>query len=87
MLRFVFSFLVPLLLPTALWFAWAVAVRRAEARGARWQDAPWGWLAGSGVVLAAVLLYFLEVHYGESGGRYVPSQYIDGKLVPGRFER
>lgn len=87
MLRFLFSVLLPLLLPTALWFAWVFAVRRATSRGVRWPDAPWGWLAGSGVVLAAALLYLLEVHYGERGGRYVPSQYIDGKLVPGRIER
>jgi hypothetical protein len=86
MVRFLLSVLLPLLLPTALWFAWMFAMRRASSRGAKWADAPWGWLAGSGVVLVGALLYLLEVHYGEKGGRYVPSQYIDGKLVPGRFE-
>jgi hypothetical protein len=86
MTRFLFSVLVPLLLPTVLWLAWLFVVRRAGARGARWADMPWGWLAGSGVLLAGAVLYVLSVHYGEKGGRYVPSQYIDGKLVPGRFE-
>jgi hypothetical protein len=86
MLRFLLSVLLPLLLPTALWFAWVYAARRAALRGMRWSEAPWGWLAGTGVVLAAAFLYLVQVHYGEQGGRYVPSQYIDGKLVPGRFE-
>lgn len=86
MLRFLLSVLLPLLLPTALWFAWTFVVRQAASRGVKWPDAPWGWLVGSGVVLAGVLLYLFEVHYGERGGRYVPSQYIDGELVPGRFE-
>jgi hypothetical protein len=87
MLRFALTVLLPLLLPTLLWLGWAFAVRGASARGARWQAAPWGWLAASGVLLAGASLYVLQTREGDSGGRYVPSQYIDGKLVPGRFER
>jgi Family of unknown function (DUF6111) len=87
MLRLILTVVLPLLLPTALWFLWMIAAGRAAERGARWQDAPWPWLAGTGVVLAGVLLYFVSVHYGEKGGHYVPSQYIDGKIVPGHLER
>jgi Family of unknown function (DUF6111) len=87
MLRVILTVIVPLLLPSALWFAWASAARRAELRGARWQEAPWPWLAGGGVLLAGAVLYLVSVHFGETGGRYVPSQFIDGELVPGRFER
>jgi hypothetical protein len=87
MLRLVVTVLLPLLLPTLLWLGWIFAVRGAAARGARWHEAPWGWLAAGGVLLAGASLYLLQIRDGESGGRYVPSQYIDGKLVPGRFER
>ena len=87
MLRFLISVLLPLLLPTALWLGWTIATRRAGAQGVRWQALPWPWLIASGVVLAGAFLYLVEIHYGQPGGRYVPSQYIDGKLVPGHFER
>jgi hypothetical protein len=86
-LRVILTIVVPLILPTALWFVWIGATRRASESGATWQDAPWPWLAGGGIVLAGAILYFVSVHFGEKGGRYVPSQYIDGELVPGRFER
>jgi hypothetical protein len=87
MLRVILTIGVPLLLPTALWLLWNASTQRAAARGSRWQEAPWGWLAGTGAVLTAIVLYVVSVHFGEKDGHYVPSQYIDGKLVPGRFER
>ena len=88
MFRVVLTVVVPLLLPTAVWLIWVVATKRAEARGGAWALAPWPWLLAGGVALAAAALYLVNVGFGrEEGGRYVPPATVDGKLVPGHFER
>ena len=88
MLRVVLTVVVPLLLPTALWLGWIAATRPADTRGGAWAVAPWPWLLAGGVMLAAATLYVVNVGFGhEEGGQYVPPSVVDGKLVPGHFER
>jgi hypothetical protein len=88
MLRVALTVIVPLLLPTALWLVWIIATKRAEASGGAWAVAPWPWLLAGGVALTAVTLYAVNVGFGrEDEGRYVPPTVVDGKLVPGHFER
>ena len=88
MLRVFLTVIVPLLLPTIGWLLWSTAARRAAQRGAVWQEAPWPWLAAGGVVLAAAALYLVNIHFGDGAeGEYVPPTFVDGKLVPGHFER
>ncbi len=88
MLRVVLSVILPLLLPTALFFlyAWYVS-RRAQAAGAepRQIDVPWSWLAIAGMLLVLVTLA-INVIYGhaEKGSTYEPARLENGKLVPGR---
>lgn len=88
MARVVLSILLPLLLPTALFFlyAWYVA-RRARVTGAepREIDVPWSWLAIAGCVLALLSLLVNFLYVGtETGTRYEPPRLEDGKIVPGR---
>lgn len=83
--------LVPLVLPTLVYFGYAWLERRrqqAEAAGELapwWTTAPWPWLIGSGLALTAVVLATLALTGGSPvGGTYVPAHLEDGRLVPGR---
>ena len=83
MIRILLTIVLPLLLPTLLYMLWLVASRRtALAAPSPWRDLPWIWLAAAGIVLAALLLFFINVRVG-SQGIYVPPKYIDGRVVPG----
>jgi len=88
MLRVLLSVLLPLLLPTALFFAYAwYESRRAEAAGAepRVIDVPWSWLGIAGVALVMISLAINFIYgHTEQGSRYEPARLEDGKLVPGR---
>lgn len=92
MIRVFIEFLLPILAPTAIYFAWAATERRRRARieagePLRWQDAPWLWLAGLGVALAAVVTFGLALSGGEpTTGVYVPPRLEDGRIVPGHVE-
>ena len=89
MLRVVVSVVVPLVLPTILFFvyAWYVA-QRARAAGVeepKELDVPWSWLGFAGILLAAVSLGVNFMGAGdEPGGVYVPPHMEDGRIVPGR---
>lgn len=64
MLRALLTVVLPLALPTLLFFIYYVLVERRRALAAAtgqaapwWVTAPWPWLIGSGVVLAALILF------------------------------
>ena len=45
------------------------------------------WLAAAGVLLLAVVLFVVTVHYGTSQpGTYVPPRWENGRIVPGHIE-
>ena len=89
MLRILPEFLVPVLLPAAVYFLWlAHETRRIERLGRgeppRWHDAPWLWLAGAGIVLMLAIAKALALFGGDRAGPgYVPPQVIDGEILPG----
>lgn len=77
--------LLPFLLPFLGYFL-LMAVRRRHARAGReWTDAPWYWLAAGGLALVIVGLVGTALLEGETGS-YLPAEYRDGRVVPGRFE-
>ncbi len=87
MLRQVLLHLVPFLLPFAAYVAYAYAMKKMEAEGGLWADAPWFWLTASG--LGLVIAGFVAVSLlsgAPPGAEYVPGQVKDGRVVPGRFE-
>jgi heme A synthase len=91
MSRIVLQYLLPLLLPAALYFGW---VMMAERRGlsveqalARLRQGPWFWLALAGFALmTAGLLTFALVDGADPNSTYRPPRYEDGRVTPGDFE-
>ena len=81
MLRILFQYLLPLLLPFLVYFAYVALTR---GRGAAWlEDAPWPYLAAAGVVLMAVSLVTWGLMSGAPTDHvYVPPRFEDGRVVP-----
>jgi hypothetical protein len=96
MLRVFFTIVVPLVLPTALYLIWLRVVRgllpespQASPEGETLRSAvlPWVWLAAAGVLLLALVLFVVTVHFGTSQpGTYVPPRWENGRIVPGHIE-
>lgn len=54
MIRILVTYVLPILLPTAIYFTWLTALRRAGKAGGK-VEVPWIWLLGGGLVLAAIV--------------------------------
>ena len=93
MLRALFEYIVPLALPTAVYFAvqwWAQ--RRAEEghplTKPSWWDAPWPWLGAAGLMLMLAVLAILSLTEGAPpSATYHPPELEGGKVQPGGFDK
>jgi hypothetical protein len=87
MIRAFLTVILPLLLPTALYLLWAVAMRRTQMSGVSdlLRELPWPWLAATGIALLVGVLFLVAFGFGRSAdtAHYVPPRTIDGKIVPG----
>jgi hypothetical protein len=81
MSRFLFQYLLPLLLPFLIYLAW-VALSRGRRPG--WlDDTPWVPLAMTGVGLLAISLISWSLLTGsDPSARYQPPRFEDGRVVP-----
>jgi hypothetical protein len=90
MIRVLLQYLLPLLLPMALYLLWTWFTRKRQAAGApayRLQDGPWFWLILAGVALASAGLVYVALNTGSKpGGTYIPPRWEDGRISPGRIE-
>ena len=88
MLRVFLTIVLPLLLPTAIYVAWLWFMHwSANGEPVRLSALPLVWLAAAGVLLLAVVLVTVTVHFGDpAAGRYVPPRYEDGRLLPPQIE-
>jgi len=90
MIRAFLTVILPLLLPTALYLLWVVAMRRAEAVGIAdlFRSFPWIWLSAAGVVLLVGVLIMAAMGFGRSPdtAHYVPPHTEDGRIIPGHVE-
>jgi hypothetical protein len=88
MSREILTLVVPLLLPTVVYLLWLRAARwSAVGHAVAWHKLPWVWLALSGVVLTAVVLFVVTVGFGTAiSGIYVPPQIENGRIVPGHIK-
>lgn len=90
-MRVFLQYVVPLLLPLAIYVGYLIIARRIQ-RGqgplaAQMRQWPWAWLAVAGVALLAISLLAFNLTTGsDPGGVYVPPKLEDGKVVPGHVE-
>jgi len=90
-MRALLSYVVPLLLPLALYVTYVMIARRVQAGqsplSAQLRALPWLWLVGAGIVLMGVSVLAFKLSTGNDPGRpYVPPHVEDGRVVPGRVE-
>jgi hypothetical protein len=88
MLRVFVTIVLPLVLPTALYFFWMRLAHWAEEGESVHRAAmPWLWLAGAGALLLAGVLFVVIAGFGTSTpGVYVPPHTENGRIVPGHIE-
>ena len=78
-------FVVPLVLPTLLYYFYMVA--RQGHRETMSQDLPWSWLGAAGGLLLVVTLAASAVMDRHApGAKYIRPTVVDGVVVPGHFE-
>lgn len=83
-MRIVLQYLLPLVLPAAVYAIWMLVAKRQKIS---LQDGPWFWLVVAGFALMAGGLAALALTGGsEPGMTYYPSYIEDGKVVPGEFK-
>ena len=91
-MRILLQYLLPLVLPTALYIGYMMwARRRALASGQTlpaWSKGPVFWFLLAGLLLIGISLLSLFLLGGDDGmGRlYIPTHVEDGRVVPGHFE-
>ena len=90
MIRILLTVLLPMALPSTVYFLWfANERRRALAAGTpeampRLGDVPWFVLGSAGLAIAAVVLFATSIYSGdEPGAVYVPPHLENGQVVPG----
>jgi hypothetical protein len=91
MSRILLQYLLPLLLPTAVWLIWWTSVgrRRASDAGAstHLREGPWFWLILGGAALLGMSLVYTALTQGfDPSGRYVAPSWEGGRVLPGRVE-
>jgi hypothetical protein len=93
MLRILLEYIVPLGLPTLVYFAVQVWLRRRAEEGhpvekPSWWDAPWPWLGAAGIGLLLAVLAVATMNEGAPpDASYHPAEVEGGKLQPGGFDK
>jgi hypothetical protein len=92
MARILLQYVLPIVLPSLVYFAWVAYENRRIAQGGegtarRLEDGPWAWLIGGGVALAVLGAIAAAVLGGRGKeGVYVPPRLEDGRIIPGHLE-
>ncbi|HXV25405.1 MAG TPA: DUF6111 family protein [Alphaproteobacteria bacterium] len=82
-MRLALTVILPLLLPSAIYFAYVFLAREGPRDG---QAAPWFWLLASGLALSvAALIVLSNLEGAEPGSVYHPPREVDGRIEPGFF--
>ena len=90
--RILLQYVLPIVLPSVVYFAWLIYENRRIAQGGegktrRWEEGPWAWLVGGGVVLAVLGAIGVAAFSGRGKeGTYVPPRLEDGRIIPGHLE-
>ncbi|MEA2782445.1 MAG: hypothetical protein QOK29_3989 [Rhodospirillaceae bacterium] len=77
--------IVPLILPTAIYFTYIILAR--PRGGGEPPEMPWIWLGLAGALLLIVTFVAIALFGGAAPtAKYLPPKLIDGKIQPGHFE-
>ncbi|WP_075219378.1 DUF6111 family protein [Acuticoccus yangtzensis] len=86
MIRIIITQLILFAMPFIAFFAYRVATRGPTGAAVADLSKPmFALILTGGAFVIAGFIYFAVIGDG-TGGRYIPAQYIDGELVPGRYE-
>lgn len=94
MIRILFTYVLPLVLPTILYFTWMGWIKRKISKLQKAGEdidhikikTPWIRLVLAGVVLMAIGLVTIAVLGGApANSDYQPPRYEDGKIIPGEM--
>lgn len=78
----VFFFLAPFI----AYAAYLLITKGSFRNITEWQLRTIAWLAlGGAVLMVGSLVYFMQFNISEADSVYVPAQYEDGRIVPGRL--
>lgn len=90
---FIFRYVLPFLLPAAVFVLWTWLrgrwVERHGGQAPAIEDGPWFWLSLSGGLLVLAVVALTAVMGGDAGRPgeiYVPPHVVDGKVVPGQYQ-
>ena len=84
-MRPLFEIILPLALPTAIYFAYILLLR--PRGGGDLPDIPWPWLGSASVLLLGITFLALALLGGaDPSAHYQPPKVVDGKIEPGHFE-
>ncbi|MEQ9448051.1 MAG: DUF6111 family protein [Rhodospirillaceae bacterium] len=91
MTRILLTYIVPFLLPIAVYAAWvwyrtAYAARHG-GEAPKFEKGPWPLLLFLGALLALAVMGAVGLNRGgDAGAAYEPARIEDGRIVPGRLE-
>jgi hypothetical protein len=91
MVRIVFTYIVPLLLPSAVYFAWGWYrtryVAEHDGQAPKLESGPWALLLFLGAVLTLASFATTALLQGSAAGSvYTPPHLENGQVVPGRMD-
>ena len=87
MSRILLQYVLPLLLPAAVFLVWVLLTRKRsgskQTAMERLQQGPWYWLVVAGFALMAAGLAYVGLTQGtKPGGSYKAPHYEGGRIVP-----
>ena len=88
MTRILLQYVLPLLLPVAIFLGWVMLTRKRagsqETAMERLQQGPWFWLVVVGFALMAAGLAYMGLTQGSKpGGTYMAPRYEGGRVISG----
>jgi Family of unknown function (DUF6111) len=89
-MRILLTYILPLILPLAVYLVWAWIVRgrnRGPDDPPFWYEGPWFWLIVAGFAILVSVLATTAYFSGDPPeGDYVPPRFEGGRIIPSQVE-
>jgi len=91
MIKTIFVYIIPLVLPLTIYLAWAwfriSYVKKHGGEAPKIEQGPWPLLLLLGAILMLALMATTALLRGaDSDATYTPPRYEDGRVIPGQLE-